>query len=78
MAMEDACVLAESLRPNATLVDALGFYVARRRPRVSWVHQESQAVVHSFRLPRAMLNDALRQHGGQMFQRRFMPLLASP
>jgi len=78
MAMEDACVLAESLHGDATLAEALESYVARRRPRVNWVHQESQAVAHSFRLPVAMRNDALRQRGEQMFQRRFKPLVAAP
>jgi Putative F0F1-ATPase subunit Ca2+/Mg2+ transporter/FAD binding domain len=35
MAMEDACVLAESLRRDATLAKAIDSYVARRRPRCS-------------------------------------------
>lgn len=78
MAMEDACVLAEGLRGDVTLAETLESYVARRRPRVSWVHQQSEAVAHSFRLPPAMRNDALRQHGEQMFQRRFTPLVAAP
>jgi FAD-dependent urate hydroxylase len=78
MAMEDACVLAESLRRDTTVAEALGSYVARRRPRVSWVHQESDAVAQGFRLPPAVRNTALRQHGDQMFQRRFARLVAAP
>ena len=78
MAMEDACVLAESLRRDATVAKAIESYVARRRPRVSWVHQESDAVAQSFRLPAATRNAALRQHGDQLFQRRFAPLVATP
>ncbi len=78
MAMEDACVLAESLLGKATLADAIECYVVRRRPRVNWVHQESEAVARSFRLPPAVRNHALRQHGEQMFQRRFKPLVAAP
>jgi 2-polyprenyl-6-methoxyphenol hydroxylase-like FAD-dependent oxidoreductase len=78
MAMEDACVLAESLRRDATLAKAIDSFVARRRPRVSWVHQESDAAAQSFRLPPGTRNAALRQHGDQLFQRRFAPLVATP
>ena len=78
MAMEDACVLAETLCRSATLAEALTTYELRRRPRVSWIHEESQAVAHSFRLPPPVRNDAMRQFGDQMFQHRFAPLLAVP
>jgi 2-polyprenyl-6-methoxyphenol hydroxylase-like FAD-dependent oxidoreductase len=78
IAMEDACLLAESLRNNATVAEALESYVARRRPRVNWVQQESEGVARSFLLPPAVRNAALRQHGDQMFQRRFAPLVAAP
>ena len=78
MAMEDACVLAETLCRSATRAAALTTYELRRRPRVSWIHEESQAVAHSFRLPPPVRNDAMRQFGDQMFQHRFAPLLAVP
>jgi FAD-dependent urate hydroxylase len=78
MAMEDACVLAETLCQSATLAEALATYQLRRRPRVSWIHEESQAVAHSFRLSPLVRNDAMRQFGDQMFQHRFAPLLAPP
>ena len=78
MAMEDACVLAETLRRCTTLAAALTEYELRREPRVRWVHQESQAVADSFRLPPAVRNNALRQFGEHMFRRRFAPLLAPP
>jgi len=78
MAMEDACVLAESLHQSATLTEAFARYIARRRPRVSWVHQESDAAAKSFRLPPILRNAALRQRGDEMFQRRFAPLVAAP
>jgi 2-polyprenyl-6-methoxyphenol hydroxylase-like FAD-dependent oxidoreductase len=77
MAMEDACVLAEILRRSATLAQVEAFGL-RRWPRVNWVHQESQAVAQSFRLPSALRNDALRQYGEQIFRRRFAPLLVAP
>jgi 2-polyprenyl-6-methoxyphenol hydroxylase-like FAD-dependent oxidoreductase len=76
MAMEDACVLAETLRQGATLAAALATYESRRRPRVSWIHKESQAVADSFCLPSPVRNSALRQFGHRMFQHRFSPLLA--
>jgi len=78
MAMEDACVMAESLRDGATVAEALEAYVARRRPRVTWVHQESAAVTQSVRLPPAERNAAVRQFGDRMLQRRFAPLVAVP
>ena len=78
MAMEDAIVLAEILREVATVAQALETYLARRRPRVSWVHQQSDAVARSFRLPAATRNAALRQHGDQMLRHRFTPLAAAP
>ena len=78
MAMEDAWMLAESLREKARLIETLESYVARRRARVIWVHQESEAVAHSFRLPPATRNEALRRRGEEMFRRRFMPLVAAP
>jgi FAD-dependent urate hydroxylase len=78
MAMEDACVLAESLRTHATLTQALDAYVARRQPWVSWVHEQSNAVAQSFRLPAAARNAALRQRRDEMLQRRSAPLVAAP
>ena len=78
MAIEDACVFAEILRDDAPLTETLKSYVSRRRPRVNWVNQESQAVAQGFRLPPEIRNDALRQHGEQTFRRRFTPLIAAP
>jgi 2-polyprenyl-6-methoxyphenol hydroxylase-like FAD-dependent oxidoreductase len=78
MAMEDACVLAETLCRSPNLAEALATYEFRRRPRVSWVHQESQAATQSFRLPPSVRDDAMRQFGKQMFQNRFAPLLGAP
>jgi hypothetical protein len=45
---------------------------------VRWVHQESQAVADSFRLPAAIRNKALLRFSDQMFRRRFLPLAAPP
>jgi FAD-dependent urate hydroxylase len=77
MAIEDAYVLTESLRSNATVADALESYVARRRARVNWVQQESAAVAQSFRHPASARNAALREYGDQALRRRFAPLTAA-
>jgi 2-polyprenyl-6-methoxyphenol hydroxylase-like FAD-dependent oxidoreductase len=78
MAMEDAWVLAEKLVSCGSLPEALVSFVARRLPRVRWVHQESTAVAASFRLPATTRNDALRKFGAQSFRTRFQPLVAEP
>ena len=78
MAMEDAWVLAESLVSYDTLADALNAYVARRRPRINWVHQESSAIAASLQIPSDARNHALRQYGMEMFRRRFVPLATAP
>jgi FAD-dependent urate hydroxylase len=78
MAMEDAYVLAEVLRSATTVESALDAYVTRRRPRVTWVQQESRAVSESIRLPPETRNAALRTRGQEMFERRFRPLMAMP
>jgi len=78
MAMEDAYVLAESLRAADTLESALAGYVRRRAPRVGWVREQSRVVWEMFRLPVAIRNAAIRQLGDGMLQQRFRPLIASP
>jgi 2-polyprenyl-6-methoxyphenol hydroxylase-like FAD-dependent oxidoreductase len=78
MAMEDARVLTECLVNYDTLAAALNAYAARRQPRINWVHQESSAIAASFRIPSDARNRALRQHGMEMFRRRFVPLVAAP
>jgi hypothetical protein len=78
MAMEDACVLAECLRGGRAPTEALDEYVERRRPRVSWVQEESAAAARSFRLSPAVRNAALREGGEEILRRRFMPLVATP
>jgi hypothetical protein len=41
------------------------------------VHEQSDAVAQSFRLPATTRNAALRQRGDEMLKRRFAPLLAA-
>ena len=58
--------------------EALDEYVERRRPRVSWVQEESAAAARSFRLSPAVRNAALREGGEEILRRRFMPVVATP
>jgi 2-polyprenyl-6-methoxyphenol hydroxylase-like FAD-dependent oxidoreductase len=75
MAMEDAFVLAEELRAAESVESALASYVARRRPRADWVHEQSRIAAESWVLPTAVRNAALRDRGDQMFHDRFRPLI---
>ncbi|SRR5579884_718257 len=74
MAMEDAFVLAETLRAATTPEAALNEYVIRRKPRVSWVQQQSLATGEALGLPPAIRNAALRERGERMMESRFRPL----
>jgi len=78
MAMEDACVLADVLRSEATVESALCSYVRRRRPRVEWVQQQSIAAAKNLGMSPAIRNTALRERGDQMMQARFAPLIPPP
>ena len=78
MAMEDALVLAETLDEAPNLPAAKEAFVARRRPRVAWVRQQSQAVGEMLRLPASRRDPALRESGKYRFCERFAPLTAPP
>jgi len=75
MAMEDAFVLAESLRSAVSVEIALAEYVRRRKPRVNWVQQQSIATADGLRAPPPVRNAMLREHGNQMMKSRFGPLI---
>ena len=78
MAMEDALVLAEVLCTAESMERALDTYVARRRPRVDWVAQQSREIAMNFRLPPAVFAAALRERGDQEMRERYRPLLLAP
>lgn len=78
MAMEDACVLGETLRSAATLDGALSDYVSRRKPRTRWIQSQSIAAAESLRMSPSIRNAALRERGDQMMQSRFRPLIPAP
>src|SRR5919198_1145338 len=78
LAIEDAWVLAEVLRAEPTVERALEVWAERRRPRVTWVHQQSRAIGESFRLPPRVRDGFLRERGAEMLRQRFAPLLEPP
>ena len=78
MAMEDACVLGETLRSAATVDGALSDYASRRKPRTKWVQSQSIAAAESLRMSPGVRNAALRERGDQMMQSRFGPLIPAP
>ena len=51
MAIEDALVLAGELRRAPDIPSAVAAFGARRRPRVDWVREQSQALTELVRLP---------------------------
>jgi 2-polyprenyl-6-methoxyphenol hydroxylase-like FAD-dependent oxidoreductase len=78
LAVEDAYVLAESLRSAGTVRGALVDYAERRSRRVRWVRQESQLAGDSLRLPVPIRNAAFRACGREMMRQRFSPLVEAP
>jgi FAD-dependent urate hydroxylase len=78
LAIEDAWVLAEVLRAEPTVERALDVWAERRRPRVTWVHQQSRAVGDSLRLPPRVRDGFLRERGVEMLRQRFAPLIEEP
>ena len=63
LAVEDAVVLAESLRSADTVTRALEDYVVRRSPRVRWVREQSRIAAESLRMPVSARNAVLRARG---------------
>lgn len=78
LAVEDAGVLAESLRAADTVEEALEAFVVRRRPRVRWVREQSRIAGESLRMPVSARNAVLRARGEQMMRQRFAPLIEAP
>jgi 2-polyprenyl-6-methoxyphenol hydroxylase-like FAD-dependent oxidoreductase len=78
MAIEDALVLADELRRAAGIPAAIAAFAARRRPRVEWVREQSQALTDLVRLPALVRNRGLRDRGVSAFHDRYRPLVAAP
>lgn len=78
MALEDAVVLSEVLQSTETVEVALDRYAARRRPRASWVQEQSRIAAKAWVLPPAVRNAALRERGDQLLRDRYHPLIPMP
>ena len=78
MAMEDAYVLAEILRGVETIERALDSYETRRKPRVTWVQQQSRIILESYLMPPSQRNPAFRERGNQAMHDSFAPLISKP
>jgi len=78
MAIEDAFVLADELRHAADVPAAVAAFGARRRPRVEWVREQSQALTDLVRLPASVRDRGLRDRGVSAFRDRYRPLVAAP
>src|SRR5262249_52882105 len=78
MAMEDALVLADTLLAAPDVEAAIEMFVARRRPRVDWVQQQSRGVGQMLHMPPGARNAVLRERGTTAFHEGFRPLVAAP
>ena len=78
MAMEDAYVLAETLRCAETVESALNSYETRRKPRATWVQQQSRNIVESYLLPPAQRNPAFQERGNKEMLDSLAPLIPAP
>lgn len=78
LAVEDALVLAESLRSADTVERGLEDYVVRRSPRVRWVREQSRIAGENLRMPVSARNAVLRARGDEMMRQRFTPLVEPP
>ncbi len=78
LAVEDALVLAESLRASDSVDRALEDYVVRRSPRIRWVREQSRIAGESLRMPVSARNAVLRARGDDIMRQRFTPLVEPP
>ncbi|MFB9234013.1 FAD-dependent monooxygenase [Plantactinospora siamensis] len=77
MAVEDAVVLAATLRAAASVEEALRAYEARRRPRAKWVRDRTHDRDRTRNVPPAVRDPVLRGRGGRIFQAHYR-LLREP
>lgn len=77
MALEDAVVLAESLRAAGSVDAALLAYESRRRPRTRWVRDRTRDRNRTRDVPPALRDPLLRGRGGRIFREHYR-LLVDP
>ncbi|MFG1868693.1 FAD-dependent monooxygenase [Micromonospora arborensis] len=75
MALEDAVVLAESLRAASSVEAALVAYESRRRPRTRWVRDRTRDRNRTRDVPPALRDPLLRGRGGRIFGEHYRLLL---
>ncbi|MEU8300957.1 FAD-dependent monooxygenase [Micromonospora sp. NPDC048909] len=75
MALEDAVVLAESLRAAGGVEAALVAYESRRRPRTRWVRDRTRDRNRTRDVPPALRDPLLRGRGGRIFGEHYRLLL---
>lgn len=75
MALEDAVVLAESLRAAGSVDAALVAYESRRRPRTRWVRDRTRDRNRTRDVPPALRDPLLRGRGGRIFGEHYRLLL---
>jgi 2-polyprenyl-6-methoxyphenol hydroxylase-like FAD-dependent oxidoreductase len=73
MGMEDAYVLAEVLRSAETVEQGLDRYETRRKPRATWVQQQSRAIQESI-----LDIPTFRERGHHLMRESFARLIPEP
>lgn len=75
MALEDAVVLAESLRRSVTVSEALAGFEGRRRPRTRWVLDRTRDRDRLRDVAPALRDPLLRRRGGSIFADHYKGLV---
>ncbi|WP_157168134.1 FAD-dependent monooxygenase [Streptomyces typhae] len=78
MALEDALVLADTLRAEPDVPSALAAYQARRAGRVAWVVAQNHRRDKARNLPTPLRNLTFRRAGERLFRSNHAPLHALP
>ena len=76
MALEDALVLAATLREIGSVPGALAAFESARRPRTDWVRAQTHRRDRTRTLPPVVRNGVLRLAGRRIFRANYRPLLA--
>ena len=78
MALEDALVLARTLRMHGSLEQCLSVFSERRRARIRWVQQRTHRRDRVRTLPAPIRNLALKIGAAKLYRRDYQPLLDEP
>ncbi|MDQ7904746.1 FAD-dependent monooxygenase [Phytohabitans sp. ZYX-F-186] len=76
MALEDAVVLADSLRRAGSVTEALSAYERRRRPRTRWVLERTRDRDRLRDMSPSLRDPLLRRRGGAIFADHYRGLVA--